>query len=209
MDMIALLRGAWNEKMEVAGQMKRRLFLTGPSGCGKSTMICRALGEDIHRAGGFITTRDIDENGTIRAFEIGSSDGYGQRERFLDLSQGLPRMDLEAFSGLGACCLERAGERNFSVLDELGGVELLDEDFVDALTAYLRGDQPCIGVMKGPGPAGKLVEMMGLSARYELARRAMYDYLKHDCNTLLLETTGWQDGAAQEAVQAWVQEYVR
>ncbi len=189
--------------------MRRRLFLTGPSGCGKSTMICRELGDAIRRSGGFITTRDRDENGTIRGFEIASSDGYGLRERFLDLTQAHPQMDLEVFSGLGVRCLERACERTFSVLDEIGGVELLDASFMDALASYLRGEQPCIGVMKGPGPAGKLVEMMGLSARYELARRALYDYLKHDPNTLLLETTGWEDDHARNTVREWVAEFVK
>ncbi len=189
--------------------MRRRLFLTGPSGCGKSTMICRELGDAVRRSGGFITTRDRDENGTIRGFEIASSDGYGIRERFLDLTRERPQMDLEVFSGLGVRCLERAYDRSFSVLDEIGGVELLDASFMDALSAYFQGDQPCIGVMKGPGPAGKLVEMMGLSARYELARRALYDYLKNDPHTLLLETSGRDDAQALNAVREWVAEFAK
>ena len=189
--------------------MKPRLFLTGPSGCGKSTMIRRELGELVHRAGGFNTVRERDENGTIRGFEIMSADGYGPRDRFLDLTQEQPRIDLEIFSGVGVDYLHRAGERSFAVLDEIGGVELLDEAFVDALARYLRGSQPCIGVMKGAGPAGKLVEMMGLTLRYELARRALYELLRNDPDTLLLETTGRDDPTALEAVRAWVAQYAK
>lgn len=189
--------------------MKPRLFLTGPSGCGKSTMIRRELGELVHRAGGFTTVRDRDENGTIRGFEIMSADGYGPRDRFLDLTPEQPRIDLEVFSGVGVDYLHRAGERSFAVLDEIGGVELLNESFMDELARYLQGDQPCIGVMKGPGPAGKLVEMMGLTLRYELARRALYEHLRHDPNTLLLETTGRDDESARNAVRAWVAEYAK
>lgn len=189
--------------------MKPRLFLTGPSGCGKSTMIRRELGELVHKAGGFTTVLDRDENGTILGFEIMSADGYGLRDRFLDLTGENPTMRLEVFSGAGVDYLRRAGERSFAVLDEIGGVELLDEPFMNELARYLQGSQPCIGVMKGAGPAGKLVEMMGLTLRYELARRALHEYLRKDPNTCLIETTGQDDPAALEAVRAWVSEYAK
>ena len=189
--------------------MKRRLFLTGPSGCGKSTMIRRELGEYVRRAGGFATHRDRAEDGTIRAFELMAADGYGSRDRFLDLSGERPRMDLEVFSGPGVNYLHRAEERSFALLDEIGGVELLNEDFVNALGEYLHGDQPCIGVMKSEGSAGKLVDMMGLNVRYELARRALFQMLRDDPDTLLLETTGKDDAYARAQVRAWVEEYAR
>ena len=63
--------------------------------------------------------------------------------------------------------------------------------------------------MKGPGPAGKLVEMMGLAVRYELARRALYDFLDHDLNTTLIEMTGPEDENALTAVHSWVEEYAQ
>lgn len=189
--------------------MKQRLFLTGPSGCGKSTMIRRELGDLVHRAGGFTTIRERDENGTVHGFEIMSADGYGLHERFLDLTGAEPSVDLEVFSGAGVDYLRRAGERSFAVLDEIGGVELLNERFMDELARFLRGSQPCIGVMKGPGPAGKLVEFMGLSVRYELARRAMFEFLRNDPNTELIETTGRDDEAALNAVREWVAQYAK
>ena len=187
--------------------MKRRLFLTGPSGCGKSDMIRRELGARIHQAGGFVTIRDRDENGTVRGFEILSADGYGPRDRFLDLTGPEPRVDLGVFSGVGVDYLHRAGERSFAILDEIGGVELLDEAFMDELARYLRGSQPCIGVMKGAGNAGKLVELMGLTLRYELARRALYEFLCNEPDTQVLEVAGAEDPAALAAVREWVEEY--
>ena len=187
--------------------MKPRLFLTGPSGCGKSTMISRELGDRIQRAGGFLTIRDRDENGSVIGFDIYPADGYGPGDRFLDLTGDRPRIDLEVFSGAGRDYLRRAGERPFAVLDEIGGVELLNDRFVDELARYLSGSQPCIGVMKGPGPAGRLVEMMGLALRYELARRALYDHLGSDPNTELIEVTGWDDQNALAAVREWVAQY--
>ena len=189
--------------------MKPRLFLTGPSGYGKSDMIRRELGELVHRAGGFRTLRDRDEHGTVRGFELLSADGYGPRDRFLDLTGEAPRIDLEVFNRVGVTYLRRAGERRFALLDEIGGVELLNEGFMDELARYLSGSQPCIGVMKGPGPAGKLVEMMGLTVRYELARRALYEHLRSDPNTCLIEMTGWEDENARAAVREWVAEYAK
>ena len=189
--------------------MKPRLFLTGPSGCGKSTMIRRELGDLIHQAGGFRTIRDRDKTGTIRGFEILSADGYGPRDRFLDMTAENPRIDLEIFSGVGLDYLRRAPERSFAVLDEIGGVELLNANFMNELARYLRSSHPCIGVMKGPGSAGKVAEMMGLTVRYELARRVLYEHLRNDPNTLLLETSGWEDQAALDAIRNWVAEYAK
>ena len=187
--------------------MKPRLFLTGPSGCGKSSMIRRELGEAVHRAGGFATVRDRDEHGAVRGFEIMSADGYGPRDRFLDLTGEEPRIDLELFDRVGVNYLRRATERSFAVLDEIGGVELLNEAFMDELARYLRGGHPCIGVMKGAGPAGKLVEMMGLTVRYELARRALYEHLRNDPDTMLLELSGPEDARVLAAVREWAAEY--
>ena len=189
--------------------MKPRLFLTGPSGCGKSSMIYRELGELSHRAGGFRTIRQRDESGRIVAFEICSADGYGPRDRFLDLTGEEAWIDLEIFDRVGVDYLRRATERRFAVLDEVGGVELLNERFMDEFARYLQGSQPCIGVVKGPGPAGKLVEMMGLSVRYELARRALHEYLRSDSDTLLVELTDAEDENALNAVREWVAEFAQ
>ncbi len=189
--------------------MKPRLFLTGPSGCGKSTMIRRELGDQIRQAGGFLTLRERDESGRVCGFVICSADGYGPGDRFLDMTGEQPRIDLEVFDRVGLEYLRQAQERSFAVLDEIGGVELLNDRFMDELARYLSGSHPCIGVMKGAGPAGKLVEMMGLTVRYELARRVLFEHLRNEPNTCLVECTGWDDQNALNAVRQWVAEYAQ
>ena len=189
--------------------MKHRLFLTGPPGCGKSTMIRRELGALAQQAGGFITSRSRDENGTILGFEILSADGYGPGDRFLDMTGAEPRIDLEVFSGVGVDYLRRAREQRFAVLDEIGGVELLNDRFMEELVRYFRGGQPCIGVMKAAGSAGKMVEMMGLTVRYELARRAVYEHLRNDPDTCLVQVSGADDENARNAVREWVARYAK
>lgn len=184
--------------------MKKRLFLTGPDRSGKSDMIHQALGDRINMAGGFVTVRDRDGQGNIRGFELTAADGSGQRERFLEFVEGKPATHLEVFSQTGVRLLRQAENRPFAVLDELGGVELLDDGFLRALVKLLRGDTPCIGVMKGSGPAGKAVGMMGLNLRYELARRALYDFLIQDPDTLVVQTTGADDEQVLELIREWV-----
>lgn len=189
--------------------MKKKLFLTGPDRCGKSKMIRQALGDQIRHAGGFVTIRRRDEEGNVLGFDLAPADGSGQPERFLDLTGKRPLTHLEVFSQTGKRLVTQAENRAFAVLDELGGVELLDDGFVRALVRLLRGDMPCIGVLRSAGDAGRTVGVMGLNLRYELARRVLYDYLSKDPNTLVIETTGTDDEEALELVRQWVEEYAK
>lgn len=189
--------------------MKKRLFLTGPDRSGKSEMIHKALGEKMRQAGGFVTIRERDGEGNILGFDLAAADGSGQGVRFLEFVEGKPVTRMEAFSQTGTRLLRQAGNRPFAVLDELGGVELLDDGFLRALVNLLRGDTPCIGVLKGSGPAGKAVGMMGLNLRYELARRVFVEHLNEDPDTLVIQTTGWDDREVLAQVEAWVAEFTQ
>lgn len=188
--------------------MKKKLFLTGPDRSGKSDMIHNALGEAIRRAGGFVTVREWDEQGNVLSFDLAPADGSGPAERFLEFVDGKPLSHLEVFSQSGTRLLRQAENRSFAVLDELGGVELLDDSFVRALVQLLKSDVPCIGVLKGPG-TGRTVGVMGLNLRYELARRVLHDHLVKDPNVEVIQTTGLGDGKAMELVAQWVAEYAK
>ena len=51
--------------------MQRHLFLTGPSGVGKTTLIRKVLGpRALGYAGGFVTERALDEDGTLLGFDL-------------------------------------------------------------------------------------------------------------------------------------------
>ena len=188
--------------------MKKKLFLTGPDRSGKSDMIHQALGEKIQRAGGFVTIRDRDENGKVRSFDLMCADGSGTPERFLEFVNGKPVSRLEVFSETGTRLLRQAESRPFAVLDELGGVELLDASFVRALAQLLESGTPCIGVFKGPG-AGKTVGVMGLNLRYELARRVLHERLMKDPDVMVVRTTGMDDEKTIALLEQWVEEYAK
>lgn len=189
--------------------MKKKLFLTGPDRSGKSDMIQTALGDRIRHAGGFITIRQRDGAGNVLGFDLAAADGSGQKARFLEFTEKRPVTHPEVFSQMGTRLLNQAENRSYAVLDELGGVELLDDGFVRALVRLLRGDIPCIGVLRSADSTGKTVGVMGLNLRYELARRVLYDHLLKDPEAMVVETTGRDDPKALELVQAWVEQYAK
>ena len=55
--------------------MEKNLFLTGAIGNGKSTCIAEALGENLPKAGGFLTVRQRDDTGRAVAYWLKRPDG--------------------------------------------------------------------------------------------------------------------------------------
>lgn len=181
--------------------MKRRLFLTGLMGCGKSTAIANALGAGIGRCGGFLTKRVRDANGNITGFSLESLDGE-RRKIFLDFSGESPTIKPEVFEKLGVELLSG----KVLVLDEIGGVEVLCPGFSQRLEEVLQSDVPILGVLKGEGPAGALIEALGLSARYQSAMAQLRRRIGSDPDTLLYECGKFDENALILA-QNWVKEY--
>ncbi len=180
--------------------MKRRLFLTGPIGCGKSTAIAQALGDKLPQCGGFLTRR---YRKPYLHFTLESPDGR-QKATFLDFSDGSPKVDMDVFTSLGLACL---APKNAMILDEIGGIELLNPEFTAALDSLLTSGAPTIGVIKGEGPAGALIESLGLSEAYEQAVHQLRQRLKNDPDTLVY-TCGQYDETALLLAKQWVEEYL-
>ena len=175
--------------------MKRHLFLTGSIGCGKSTAITVALGEKITQCGGFLTRRYREPH---LHFTLESLDGK-VKKTFLDFASGKPEVDLTVFS-------ESYLQGKPIVLDEIGGIELLNSDFADALEVVLTSDTPIIGVIKGEGPAGALIDKLGLTEEYHWASGKLRQQLRNDPNTLVYECTQYDKNALLLA-RRWVEEY--
>ena len=178
--------------------MKRRLFLTGPIGCGKSTAITQALGERTQQCGGFLTRRHREP---YLHFTLESPDGQ-YSETFLDFSDGKPRLNMDVFSQSGVSLLRG----DILVLDEIGGIELLDPNFAAALDTVLKSSVPILGVVKGDGPAGALVEALGLTEEYKRAVSQLREQLCSDIDTLVYEC-GQFDKKAYQLAKQWAEEY--
>ena len=183
-----------------------RLFLTGPIGCGKSTAISRELGDSLKAAGGFLTLRQRDASGRVTGFTLEAPDG-SRRGVFLDCSVPKAVTHPEVFSVLGAELLHSAVHYPFIVLDEIGGVEVLDDAFMAALEAVLQSDIPCIGVMKGLSPAGKMIRELDLDAQYLQAAEKLRSWMRQDKDTLLYECSQF-DPQAAELVRQWKAKYL-
>ena len=175
--------------------MKKHLFLTGPIGCGKSTAITVALGEKITQCGGFLTRRYREPH---LHFTLESPDGK-VKKTFLDFASGKPEVDLTVFS-------ESYLQGKPIVLDEIGGIELLNSDFADALEVVLTSGTPIIGVIKGEGPAGALIDKLGLTEEYHWAADKLRKQLYNDPNTLVYTCTQYDENALL-LVRRWVEEY--
>jgi nucleoside-triphosphatase THEP1 len=175
--------------------MKRHFFLTGPIGCGKSTAIANALGEKLALCGGFLTRRYREPH---LHFTLESPDGK-RKDIFLNFASGKPEVDLTVFS-------PNHLRGKVLVLDEIGGIELLNPEFAAALETVLSSDIPILGVIKGDGPAGALTEKLGLTEQYHSAAGKLRQQLRNDPNTLVYECTQYDENALRLARQ-WAEEY--
>lgn len=179
--------------------MKRRLFLTGPMGCGKSTAIANALGAKITGCGGFLTRRYREP---YLHFRLEIPDG-SRGATFLTFASGKADLKLQVFSELGIESLRG----NALVLDEIGGIELLQPEFSAALKCLLERDVPILGVLKGEGPAGALIEALGLTEAYERAAAELRNFLRSDPDTMVYEC-GHFDKYALRLAEQWAEEYL-
>lgn len=176
--------------------MKRHLFLTGPISCGKSTAISRALGDRLSRCGGFLTRRYREPH---LHFTLERPDGT-YKKTFLSFASGKPEVDFAVFSDMSL-------EGNALILDEIGGIELLNPVFSAALDAVLHSEVPILGVIKGEVPVGALIESLGLAEEYGQAAYQLRRRLQSDPDTQVYEC-GQYDERALFLAKQWVEEYL-
>ena len=178
--------------------MKRKLFLTGPMGCGKSTAIATAIGEKLPEFGGFLTKRLRNAEGQATAFYLESPDGT-LKQTFLDCSGPAPQIHMDVFEQIPL-------NGKYLVLDEIGGLELLNPAFMATLDTLLASDIPIIGVVKGAGPASAMIRRLGLTEEYETAANRFREKLRNDPDILVYDSKFFDAEALRLACQ-WVKEY--
>lgn len=192
--------------------MKKHLFLTGVSGIGKTTIIRQALGSAAGYAGGFITERVADGDGSVEGFDLYPAaaaighDGFDGL-RFLDLGTTPPRKDNEVFRESAAQMLREAEFYPFVMLDEIGGFEMLIPQFRNELAQLLNSDAPIIGVIKGAENAEELRASFGLGEKFTMLTDNLRAVLANDGDTVIIEVKQRGDETAKRIVEAWVKEY--
>jgi len=183
----------------------KNLFLTGPMGSGKSTSIAKALDQKYFRAGGFLTVRQRDDTGRAVAYWLHRPDG-SDRQTIIEYSAKAYTMHLEVFDTLGVQILKETKQCSFVLLDEIGGFEVLSDPFLEALMELLQSDVPCIGVMKGAGPASKMIQKLGLGEVYETRAEKLRQWMGEDENTLLYECSQF-DPEGLRLAEKWAEEF--
>ena len=187
--------------------MKKNLFLTGPVGSGKSTSISAAMGEFLGKAGGFLTVRQKDETGRAVAYWMQKPDGT-EKQCIIDYSARPYTMHMDVFENQGVHLLEEARQYDYVILDEIGGFEVLSESFLEALMQLLQSEIPCIGVMKGEGPASKMIQKLGLGEVYVQKADSLRKWMMQDENSCLYEC-GQFDPEGQRLAQEWAGRYCK
>jgi len=131
--------------------MAKAIFLTGAPGSGKTTAIQRVTARLNRKANGFIT-QELREAGKRKGFKIITLEGdegvLAHVER-----RGFPRIgrygvNLDAIDTLGVKSLRRALEMGtLAVVDEIGPMEILSENFCQVVLELLHGDVEVLGTI--------------------------------------------------------------
>ncbi len=194
--------------------MQKHLFLTGPSGCGKSNALRSVLGPALLGAGGFMTQHERGADGKLMrslllpAAAAGGADGF-EALPYLDLRGTAPLHDNEIFRGEGVRLLQEAAWYPFTVLDAIGGFELLIPQFRAALADTLSCEQPLVGVLMPRNEAAALCRLLGLGERVEANIAQLWKALQADRDSLIVELAGLHRRRALRALEQWAEEYVR
>lgn len=194
--------------------MQQHLFLTGPSGCGKSNALRSVLGPALLGAGGFMTQHERGADGKLMrslllpAAAAGGAEGF-EALPYLDLRGTAPLHDNEIFRGEGVRLLQEAAWYPFTVLDAIGGFELLIPQFRAALADTLSSEQPLLGVLMQQNEAAALCRRLGLGERVEANIAQLWKALQADRDTLIVELGGLHRRRALRALEQWAEEYVR
>ena len=194
--------------------MQKHLFLTGPSGCGKSEAVRRTLGPALLGAGGFMTQHERGADGKLMrslllpAAAAGGADGF-EALPYLDLRGTAPLHDNEVFRREGVRLLLEAAWYPFSVLDAIGGFDLLIPQFRAALADTLSSEQPLVGVLMPRNEAAALCHRLGLGERVEANIAQLWKALKADPDTRIADLSGLHRKKSLRILEQWAEEYAR
>lgn len=193
--------------------MQKKLFFCCSSSAGCREMILRELGECLASAGGFITEQAVGEDGTLLGLDLfptaaAAVEGF-TGARFLDMTVVPPKTDNEVFRSEAVRLLQEAPYYPFTVLDSIGGFELVIPQFREALSAFLSSPVPCVGILRPFEEAELMRGFLGLGERCTAFAAKLYSALEADADTLLLDVPGMLDANHMTALRQWADAFTR
>lgn len=137
--------------------MGKVLLIEGQSKSGKSTILLESIRKYKDYIGGFFSQRLIDECGDVVGFRLLSIDEVTSVQCkynptmanvfLVKTSKGWVKNE-EVFQKYGIEILNKSKNKDFIVMDEVGGIELNITEFKEGLYDIFRSNKPCIGILK-------------------------------------------------------------
>lgn len=158
--------------------MGKTLLLTGHPGSGKTTIIRKVIDVLGERAGGFYT-EEISGPGGRKGFRLVTLAGDEVVLAHKDLrGPKVPRVgrygvNVSALEEVGVAALCQAGrEKDIIVVDEIGKMELLSNDFQVAVMEAILGPRIVLGtILSKPNPQADLYKTLAPVTLWEVQRR--------------------------------------
>lgn len=132
--------------------MKKKIFLlTGSPGIGKTTIIRKVLGDIYTLTAGFYT-REICREGERVGFDIVTLEGKVKPMAHIEFNKryrvGRYGVDLTAIDEMAAYSILKGIKNNaLLIIDEIGPIEILSENFRDAVSRAMVSPCPILGTI--------------------------------------------------------------
>ncbi|MEG0157688.1 MAG: nucleoside-triphosphatase, partial [Anaerovoracaceae bacterium] len=189
----------------------KHLFFEGPMKEGKSTYIRQLIKDKLNLCGGFASQRLLDEEGAIVGYRVVPAKEALEIERVYT-----PDLD-NVFRLFKENCTVNAPEvfyegcmnylrdqegKQFMLLDEIGGMELLVPQFRKALDEILGGGLPCIGVIKSHENVRHMCRRSPDAERCIALNDALHQEIKENFGGEIISFVRGEDYRCQ--VEAWL-----
>lgn len=183
------------------------LFLQGVPQIGKSTILRTALLPRQSQVAGFMVQR-LFNNGQRCGFnacvvrqtlpQLEAAYTPNLPHVFLHNGRANPKALESAVAGALQAC--QAESCKLIILDEIGGLELLQEEFMQVLRQILALGKPCVGVIKSRQNLAHMAQKLGLPGQIMQHRQALHQTLAQSGRVLTV-TGHNKEEVAQEAQQ--------
>lgn len=181
----------------------KNLFLEGESGSGKSTLILSELGELVSRMSGYGVERlHRSSDGTIIGYRVVPA--MALRTADVNCRADLSVEDARTMEGMFICSVEprwkntevftrcateylkTPSDTPAVLMDEFGGIELLDERFTQELKKVIAEEKPVVGVLKSRRNAERAAHNLGLPQVYHDAYEELREYIENRSDSVIL-----------------------
>jgi nucleoside-triphosphatase len=169
--------------------LKRAYLLTGKPGVGKTSLIKEFIPLLVGRAGGFYT-EEVREHGSRTGFIIRTLDGVtgtlASVRQAGPLRVGRYGVDVKSLDMVGVAAIRAALQtRDVIIIDEIGKMELLSENFRKVMLEALESGRKVLGTIL-------------------LAHHRHADYIKRRPDVEILELTVHNRDQVKNRILAWL-----